>query len=89
MENLKGFVEDDFAEVVYEGEDESHYAVLDIWWSQVARGLGYETPEEDDGGAYLVTLATTSAYQDHSDRVREYPPIESEICGTSPFVVEH
>lgn len=87
--NLEGMVEDDLAQLVYEGKDESHYAVLDIWWSQIARGLGHETPEEDDGGAFLITLATTAAYQEHSDRVEEYPKIESNICGTSPFVVEH
>jgi hypothetical protein len=87
--NLEGMVEDDLAHLVYEGEEESHYAVLDIWWSQVARGLGHEVPEEDDGGAYLVTLGTTSAYMEHSDRVGEYPEVEAEICGTSPFVVEH
>ncbi len=89
LENLEGMVEDDLAYLVYEGEEESHYAVLDIWWNQVARGLGHETPEEDDGGAYLVTLASTEAYQEHADRIGEYPEVESNLCGTSPFVVEH
>lgn len=89
LDNLEAQVDDDLARLVYEGDEESHYAVLDIWWSQVARELGYEPPEEDDGGAYLVALGTTSAYGNHSDRVGEVPEIESNICGTSPFVVEH
>lgn len=89
VENLEGMVEDDLAHLVYDGEEESHYAVLDIWWSQVARGFGQEPPEEDDGGAYLVSLASTEAYQEHADRIGEYPQVESNICGTSPFVVEH
>ncbi len=89
LETLEEMVEDDLAQPVYEGDEESHYAVLDIWWNQIARGFGYEPPEDDDGGAYLVALATTAAYQEHADRVEEYPAIESNICGTSPFVVEH
>jgi hypothetical protein len=89
LENLKGMVDDDLAHLVYEGDTESHYAVLDIWWSQVAGGLGYEVPEEDDGGEYIVTLGLTSAYEEHSERVGEHPEVESNLCGTSPFVVEH
>ncbi|RRJ28896.1 hypothetical protein [Halocatena pleomorpha] len=89
LNNLEGMVADDLAHLVYEDEEESHYAVLDIWWNQVAREFGHEPPEEDDGGAYLVTLASTEAYQDHADRVGEYPEVESNICGTSPFIVEH
>lgn len=89
LENLEAQVDDDLARLIDDGEEESHYAVLDIWWSQVARELGYETPGEDDFGMYLLTLATTSAYENHSDRVGEHPEIESNICGTSPFVVEH
>lgn len=88
LENLEGMVEDDLAHLVYEDEEESHYAVLDIWWNQIARGLGHETPEEEDDGAFLVTLASTSAYETHSERVGEYPDVESNLCGTSPFVVE-
>jgi hypothetical protein len=88
LENLEAQVNDDMGHLVYEGEEESHYAVLDIWWSQIARGLGNEIPD-DDGGAYLVTLAYTSAYEEHADRVGEYPEVEADICGTSPFVVEH
>lgn len=89
LDNLEAQVDDDLARLVYEGENESHYAVLDIWWSQIARELGYEPPEEDDGGAYIVALGTTSAYGNHSDRVGETPEIENNICGTSPFIVEH
>lgn len=89
LENLEAQVDDDLAHRVYDGEEESHYAVLDIWWSQIARGLGHEPPEEDDGGVYLMTLASTEAYQNHADRVGEFPAVESNISGTSAFVVEH
>ncbi|RRJ33082.1 hypothetical protein [Halocatena pleomorpha] len=88
LANLDGLLANDMARLVDEDESESHYAVIDIWWSQIAKELGYETPASDDMGAYFITVATTSAYQNHSERVGEYSEIANNV-GTSPFVVEH
>lgn len=89
LENLNGMVEDDMGRVLYEGERETHYAVLDIWWMQIARGLGHETPEDDDGEAYFETLYTTEAYLDHHERVGEIPQLDSDFGETGAFIVEH
>ncbi|UPM41920.1 hypothetical protein [Halocatena salina] len=89
LANLDGLIANDMARLVYEDEEESHYIVIDIWWSQIAKELGYETPTSNDMGAYFITVATTSAYQNHSERVGEQPEIANNNGGTSPFVVEH
>ncbi len=86
LENLERMVENDEAHLVYEGESESRYAVPDSWWSQIAGHLGYDVPEE---GFHVVTVTSTAAYREHVNRVGMLPKVESDGCGTSPFVVEH
>ncbi|WP_330630754.1 hypothetical protein [Halocatena halophila] len=86
---LEGLLEDDLAILLEETDERSHYAVLDIWWSDMATDLGFEEPDEDEFVDFLIAIAETDAYQKYSDLVGEVPEIETEICGTSPFVVDH
>ncbi len=86
---LEGLLEDDLALLIAETDEQSHYAVLDIWWSDMATDLGFDEPDEDEFVDFLIAISETEAYQEYSDQVGEVPEIKTEICGTSPFVVNH
>lgn len=89
LDDLEELVADDLAHLVYEGDEQSHYAVLDSWWNRIASDLGYDVPVENDGCAYFVKITSTAAYLEHVNRVWMLPEVEGNDVGTSPFVVEH
>lgn len=67
LEDLEAMVANDEAHLVYDGEEESHYAVPDSWWGQITRHLGYEVPEE--GYPQVVTVTSIAAYREHINSV--------------------
>lgn len=89
MESLHSYAEDDLAKVVYEGENETHYAIVDIWWMRIAAMLGYEPDDYDDPDWYFMNLWSTEVLREFFDRVEDLPELDNDRWDTSPFVVEH
>lgn len=90
MKSLHSFAEDDdMAKVVYEGENETHYAIVDIWWMRIAGMLGYDPENYEDSERYFINLWSTDVLGEFFDRVDDLPELDNDLCDTSPFVVEH
>lgn len=75
------------AHLVYQDATGGHYAVPDTWWFDIASDLdfGCDSPRTESD---LDAIAQTSAFQEHAERVGDFPDVSDTRYRTTPLVVE-